>query len=119
MLLSHVQDMRKFLALPIDQKTTHNARITAKLRKELSGQLEVDEEEEENEKMKSLKQTKSKTALPKPTPERRELKMAMLKQGKWRDCTVNFKFCRILYQEILKGCCLSSVPRKHYERQQT
>ncbi|CAK6976258.1 cilia- and flagella-associated protein 100 isoform X2 [Scomber scombrus] len=74
------EEMRKFLALPIDEKTTHNARITAKLRKELSGQLEVEEEEGEKEKMKNLKQTKSKTALPKPTPERRELKMAMLKQ---------------------------------------
>ncbi|XP_062281279.1 cilia- and flagella-associated protein 100-like [Scomber scombrus] len=74
------EEMRKFLALPIDEKTTHNARITAKLRKELSGQLEVEEEEGEKEKMKNLNQTKSKTALPKPTPERRELKMAMLKQ---------------------------------------
>lgn len=72
------EEMRKFLALPIDQKTANNVRMMAKLRKELSGQPEA--EEEEKEKMKSLKQTKSKTALPKQTPGRHELKMAMMKR---------------------------------------
>lgn len=74
--------MRKFLALPIDEKMTHNARMMAKLRKEFSGQLEG--EEEGKEKMKNLKQTKSKTCLPKQTPGRHELKMAMMKRGKWK-----------------------------------
>lgn len=76
--------MRKFLALPIDEKTTHAARMMAKLKKELVEQVEeeeVDEEEEKEEKeqMKNPKQIKSRTVLPKQTPGRHELKMAMMK----------------------------------------
>uniref|UniRef100_A0A668UWG3 DUF4200 domain-containing protein n=1 Tax=Oreochromis aureus TaxID=47969 RepID=A0A668UWG3_OREAU len=59
------QEMRKFLALPIDEKTTHAARVTAKLKNELVGELEDEEEEEKkggNEKMKNLKPIKSRTS---------------------------------------------------------
>lgn len=81
--------MRKFLALPIDEKTTHAARMMAKLKRELVEQVEeeeVDEEEEKEEKeqMKNPKQIKSRTVLPKQTPGRHELKMAMMKRGEWR-----------------------------------
>ncbi|XP_037635401.1 cilia- and flagella-associated protein 100 [Sebastes umbrosus] len=72
------EEMRKFLALPIGEKTTHAARMTAKLRKELGEQVEEEEEEEEKEKMK--KQIKSRKVLPKRTHGRHELKMAMLKR---------------------------------------
>ncbi|KAL3972644.1 RNA exonuclease 1 [Sarotherodon galilaeus] len=64
------EEMRKFLALPIDEKTTHAARVTAKLKNELVGELEDEEEAEKkggNEKMKNLKPIKSRTALPKQT----------------------------------------------------
>ncbi|KAM7389379.1 hypothetical protein PAMP_023363 [Pampus punctatissimus] len=70
------EEMRKFLALPIDEKMTHNVRMKTKLRKD----LEEEEEEEEEEKMKTLKQTKRKTSLLKQTPMRHELKMAMMKR---------------------------------------
>ncbi|XP_074504005.1 cilia- and flagella-associated protein 100-like [Sebastes fasciatus] len=73
------EEMRKFLALPIGEKTTHAARMTAKLRKELREQVE-EEEEEEEEKEKMKKQIKSRTVLPKRTHGRHELKMAMLKR---------------------------------------
>ncbi|XP_069568248.1 cilia- and flagella-associated protein 100-like [Brachyistius frenatus] len=73
------EEMRKFLAQPIDQKTTHAARMMAKLKNELVGEVE-EEEEEENEKMKNLKQVRSKTVLPKPRSDRHELKMVTMKQ---------------------------------------
>uniref|UniRef100_A0A3B4Z2Z0 DUF4200 domain-containing protein n=1 Tax=Seriola lalandi dorsalis TaxID=1841481 RepID=A0A3B4Z2Z0_SERLL len=74
MLLLHAQEMRKFLALPIDKKTTHAARMMTKMKKELVGKLD-EEEEGEKEKMKNLKQIKSKTTFPKQTLSRHELKM--------------------------------------------
>ncbi|XP_035861621.1 cilia- and flagella-associated protein 100 isoform X1 [Sander lucioperca] len=81
------EEMRKFLALPIDEKTTHAARMMAKLRKELQEHVEEEEEEEEEEKkveerekMKNLKEIKSRTVVPKQTPGRHELKMAMMKR---------------------------------------
>ncbi|XP_006781923.1 cilia- and flagella-associated protein 100 [Neolamprologus brichardi] len=64
------EEMRKFLALPIDQKTTHAARVTAKLKNELVGEVEDEVEEEEkggNEKTKNLKPIKSRTVPPKQT----------------------------------------------------
>ncbi|XP_065325506.1 cilia- and flagella-associated protein 100 [Pelmatolapia mariae] len=64
------EEMRKFLALPIDEKTTHAARVTAKLKNELVGELEDEAEEEKkggNEKMKNLKPIKSRTAPTKQT----------------------------------------------------
>ncbi|XP_018524844.1 cilia- and flagella-associated protein 100 [Lates calcarifer] len=73
------EEMREFLALPIDEKTTHAARMMAKLKKKLVGELE-EEEEEEREKIKNLKPIKSKTTFPKETPTRHELKMAMMKR---------------------------------------
>ncbi|KAG7223588.1 hypothetical protein INR49_028481 [Caranx melampygus] len=73
-------EMRKFLALPIDKKTTHTARMMAKMKKELVGKLGEEEEAVEKEKVKNLKQNKSKTTFPKPTPGRHELKMAMIKR---------------------------------------
>ncbi|KAM9356779.1 cilia- and flagella-associated protein 100 [Symphorus nematophorus] len=73
------EEMRKFLALPVDEKTTHAARMMAKLKKELVEQVEEEEEEEEEKKkMKNIKQMKSRTVL--PTPARHELKMAMIKR---------------------------------------
>ncbi|XP_047441334.1 cilia- and flagella-associated protein 100-like [Mugil cephalus] len=74
------EEMRKFLALPIDEKTTHAARMMAKLKKELVGEQEEEEEEEANEKTKNLKQIKSKSVLCDLTSARREVKMAMMKQ---------------------------------------
>ncbi|XP_060934941.1 cilia- and flagella-associated protein 100 [Limanda limanda] len=73
------EEMRKFLALPIDKKTTHAVRMMAKIKKELVGDLE-EEEEEEREKMKNLKQIKAKPNVPKQTPGRHELKIAMMKR---------------------------------------
>lgn len=77
----HAQEMRKFLALPIDKKTAHTARMMAKLKKALVEQGEEEEEEEDKEqgKVKSLKQVKSGKVV--QTPARRELKMAMMKRG--------------------------------------
>ncbi|KAG8004259.1 hypothetical protein GBF38_009179 [Nibea albiflora] len=77
------EEMRKFLALPIHEKKTQTARTMAKLTKELVEQVEEDEEEqeeEEKEKMKNQKQIKSRTVLPKETPRRHQLKMAMMKR---------------------------------------
>ncbi|XP_019111485.2 cilia- and flagella-associated protein 100 isoform X2 [Larimichthys crocea] len=81
------EEMRKFLALPIHEKKTQTARTMAKLTKELVEQVEEDEEEQEQEqeeegkeKMKNQKQIKSRTVLPKETPRRHELKMAMMKR---------------------------------------
>ncbi|XP_056238833.1 cilia- and flagella-associated protein 100 [Seriola aureovittata] len=76
---SQREEMRKFLALPIDKKTTHAARMMTKMKKELVGKLD-EEEEGEKEKMKNLKQIKSKTTFPKQTLSRHELKMAMMKR---------------------------------------
>lgn len=86
-VLLRAQEMRKFLALPIDEKTTHAVRMMAKLKKELVEQVEEveEEDEEEKEKMKNRKQIQSRTVLPKQTPGRHELKMAMLKRGEWRE----------------------------------
>lgn len=75
------QEMRKFLALPIDEKTTHAARVTAKLKNELVGEVEDEAEEEKkggNEKMTNLKPIKSRTVPPKQTSGGR------MKQGKWK-----------------------------------
>ncbi|XP_030251383.1 cilia- and flagella-associated protein 100 isoform X4 [Sparus aurata] len=75
------EETRKFLALPIDKKTAHTARMMAKLKKALVEQGEEEEEEEEDkeqEKVKSLKQVKSGKVV--QTPARRELKMAMMKR---------------------------------------
>ncbi|XP_042348701.1 cilia- and flagella-associated protein 100-like [Plectropomus leopardus] len=73
------EEQRKFLALPIDEKTTHATRMMAKLGKELEEHVEG-EEEEEKEKEKIKKQIKSRTFVPKQTASRRELKMAMMKR---------------------------------------
>uniref|UniRef100_A0A3Q2QF77 DUF4200 domain-containing protein n=1 Tax=Fundulus heteroclitus TaxID=8078 RepID=A0A3Q2QF77_FUNHE len=52
--------MRKFLALPIEEKAAHAARALAKLKNELVGELEEEDgEEEKNEKKKSLRQIKT------------------------------------------------------------
>uniref|UniRef100_A0A3P9N7D7 Cilia and flagella associated protein 100 n=1 Tax=Poecilia reticulata TaxID=8081 RepID=A0A3P9N7D7_POERE len=76
------QEMRKFLALPIEEKATHAARALAKLKNELVGELE--EGEEENEKKKSLKQIRSKAAFPKQTRSTHELKITTAKGGSAR-----------------------------------
>ncbi|XP_008418038.1 cilia- and flagella-associated protein 100 isoform X2 [Poecilia reticulata] len=74
------EEMRKFLALPIEEKATHAARALAKLKNELVGELE--EGEEENEKKKSLKQIRSKAAFPKQTRSTHELKITTAKGEK-------------------------------------
>uniref|UniRef100_A0A3B3V8J7 Cilia and flagella associated protein 100 n=1 Tax=Poecilia latipinna TaxID=48699 RepID=A0A3B3V8J7_9TELE len=72
--------MRKFLALPIEEKATHAARALAKLKNELVGELE-EEGEEESEKKKSLKQIRSKAAFPKQTRSTHKLKITTAKEG--------------------------------------
>ncbi|XP_068423192.1 cilia- and flagella-associated protein 100 isoform X2 [Clinocottus analis] len=67
------EETRKLLALPIDKKMTHDARMTAQLRKEPG-------EEEEMKGMKNFKQIKSWTAPPRPTTVRHELLKAMKKR---------------------------------------
>uniref|UniRef100_A0A672GPR7 DUF4200 domain-containing protein n=1 Tax=Salarias fasciatus TaxID=181472 RepID=A0A672GPR7_SALFA len=84
----HPQEMRKFLALPIEEKTTHAARTTAKLKNELVGEEEEEEEEEEHEKAEDSKQMKSKTALPGRTSGRRELKMSTVPRRALTSVTV-------------------------------
>ncbi|MEQ2264184.1 hypothetical protein XENORESO_010012 [Xenotaenia resolanae] len=74
--------MRRFLALPIEEKSTHTARALAKLKNELVGELEEEKREEENEKKKSLKQIKSKAALLIQRPSTRELKSTTTKGEK-------------------------------------
>ncbi|XP_054890515.1 cilia- and flagella-associated protein 100-like isoform X2 [Poeciliopsis prolifica] len=76
------EEMRKFLALPIEEKATHAARALAKLKNELVGELEEEEREEEDEKKKSLKQIRSKAAFPKQTPSAHELKITTAKGEK-------------------------------------
>uniref|UniRef100_A0A3B3YP81 DUF4200 domain-containing protein n=1 Tax=Poecilia mexicana TaxID=48701 RepID=A0A3B3YP81_9TELE len=74
--------MRKFLALPIEEKATHAARALAKLKNELVGELEEEEDgEEESEKKKSLKQIRSKAAFPKQTRSTHKLKITTAKEG--------------------------------------
>lgn len=70
----YAQEKRKFLTLPIQEKT-------AKLKNELVGEVE-EEEEEGNEKKRTPEQIKSKIVLPKQTSGRHELKIAMMKGGK-------------------------------------
>ncbi|MEQ2224220.1 hypothetical protein ILYODFUR_005266 [Ilyodon furcidens] len=76
------EEMRRFLALPIEEKSTHTARALAKLKNELVGELEEEKREEENEKKKSLKQIKSKAALLIQRPSTRELKSTTTKGEK-------------------------------------
>ncbi|XP_047208910.1 cilia- and flagella-associated protein 100-like isoform X1 [Girardinichthys multiradiatus] len=78
------EEMRRFLALPIEEKSTHTARALAKLKNELVGELEEEKREEENEKKKSLKQIKSKAALLIQRPSTRELKSTTTKGAKGR-----------------------------------
>ncbi|KAM4732351.1 cilia- and flagella-associated protein 100-like [Anableps anableps] len=75
------EEMRKFLALPIEEKATHAVSAVAKLKNELVGELE-EEGKEENEKKKSLKQIKSKAVLPKQSPSIHELKITTMKGEK-------------------------------------
>ncbi|XP_016535302.1 cilia- and flagella-associated protein 100 isoform X1 [Poecilia formosa] len=75
------EEMRKFLALPIEEKATHAARALAKLKNELVGELE-EEGEEESEKKKSLKQIRSKAAFPKQTRSTHKLKITTAKEEK-------------------------------------
>ncbi|KAM9741686.1 cilia- and flagella-associated protein 100-like [Menidia menidia] len=101
--LSHKkQEMRKFLALPIQEKEAHAARMMAKLKNELVGELKEEEvqggeeeEEEENEKNKTSKQIKSKAVLPKQTSCRHELKMALMKgeniSRKTKQCLISME----------------------------
>ncbi|MED6233105.1 hypothetical protein ATANTOWER_006959 [Ataeniobius toweri] len=76
------EEMRRFLALPIEEKSTHTARALAKLKNELVGELEEEKRVEENEKKKSLKQFKSKAALLIRRPNTHELKSTTTKGEK-------------------------------------
>lgn len=83
----------------------------AKLKKDLEGGLE-----EEEEKMKNLKHGRSKATLPKQITGRHELKMAMMKRGERRgkrSYLQNFKTSTCVSHH-----CLYSVPRELYEREQ-
>uniref|UniRef100_H2M083 DUF4200 domain-containing protein n=1 Tax=Oryzias latipes TaxID=8090 RepID=H2M083_ORYLA len=71
--------MRKYLALPIGEKTSHTARMRAKLKNELVG--DPKEEEEEKEKKRTLKQSKSNMTVPEQTSGKRELKVFPMKRG--------------------------------------
>ncbi|XP_026186496.1 uncharacterized protein LOC113144556 [Mastacembelus armatus] len=73
----HKEEKHRFLTLPIDEKTTHTSHKMAKLKSEVVGELE---EQEKKDKIKNPKYIKSKTALPKRTSGRHELKMAMMKR---------------------------------------
>lgn len=72
--------MRKYLALPIGEKTSHAARMRAKLKNELVGEPE----EEEEEKKRTLKQSKSNTGVNKQASGKRDLKLFPVKRGKKR-----------------------------------
>ncbi|XP_040029538.2 cilia- and flagella-associated protein 100 [Gasterosteus aculeatus] len=67
------EEMHKFLALPIDEKTSRDARMVAMLRQELG--------EQEEEEMKNLRQVKSRTVLHQQTAIRSERKRAMMEQN--------------------------------------
>ncbi|KAM8908333.1 cilia- and flagella-associated protein 100 isoform 1-T2 [Spinachia spinachia] len=67
------EEIHKFLALPINEKTTLNARMLAMLRQELG-------EQEEEEDMENLTQVKSRTVLHQQTTIRYELKRAMIRR---------------------------------------
>lgn len=67
--------------MPNDEEMSHTARMMAKPETEMVKQVE----EEEKERMKSVKQIKNRTVLPKQTPSRHELKMAMMKRGECRE----------------------------------
>lgn len=71
--------MRKFLALPIEGKTTHVARKMTKPKN-----AQVEELKEKNEREKVLNQIKSKMVIPKQRSSKHELKITMLKGGKRR-----------------------------------
>ncbi|XP_078810609.1 uncharacterized protein LOC101158036 [Oryzias latipes] len=72
------EEMRKYLALPIGEKTSHTARMRAKLKNELVG--DPKEEEEEKEKKRTLKQSKSNMTVPEQTSGKRELKVFPMKR---------------------------------------
>lgn len=76
---SFAQEMRKYLALPIGEKTSHTPRMRAKLKNELVG--DPKEEEEEKEKKRTLKQSKSNMTVPEQTSGKRELKVFPMKRG--------------------------------------
>ncbi|XP_024139473.1 cilia- and flagella-associated protein 100 isoform X2 [Oryzias melastigma] len=70
------EEMRKYLALPIGEKTSHAARMRAKLKNELVGEPE----EEEEEKKRTLKQSKSNTGVTKQASGKRDLKLFPVKR---------------------------------------
>lgn len=75
-VLFHAQEIRKSLVFPTEEMA-RSARMTAKPGNERGNQVKKQEEG----KMKTVKQIKSRTALPKQTSSRQELKMAMMKSG--------------------------------------
>lgn len=100
------QEKHKFLALPIDEKASHAARKMAKMKIELKGELEEEEE------MKPIQHVKRKEALhPKQITGRHELKMTAMKRGE-----SNVASCS--YLQPLHMLPLSSVLRKLYQREQ-
>ncbi|XP_067374988.1 AP-1 complex-associated regulatory protein isoform X1 [Channa argus] len=67
------EELRKFLALPINEKTTHAEQMRAKLKKELVGA-------QGEEEVKMPEHVKSKGIRPKQITGKRELKIAMMKR---------------------------------------
>uniref|UniRef100_A0A8C7YHQ8 Cilia and flagella associated protein 100 n=1 Tax=Oryzias sinensis TaxID=183150 RepID=A0A8C7YHQ8_9TELE len=100
------EEMRKYLALPIGEKTSHTARMRAKLKNELVG--DPKEEEEEKEKKRTLKQSKSNLTVPEQTSGKRELKVFPMKrgmkgkQGKVTSIKCHSKVCFVLTENITK-----------------
>lgn len=75
------QEMRDFLSLSIGEKSAR-ASQAKKTRDKETLLDDEDKEQEENEKTNPIKLSKNKTALPKQTAARRELKKMLMKRGK-------------------------------------
>lgn len=98
-VLLYAQELCKFLALRV-----------AKMTEELTGQMM--EEEEEREKLKIPQQIKNNTALPKQTQDSPDLKMSVIKQGRWWQnresehvkCWTTFKALLLPWKVCLLQC---------------
>ncbi|KAM8848261.1 cilia- and flagella-associated protein 100 isoform 2-T2 [Synchiropus picturatus] len=74
------EERRRFLNLPVSEKTYQTTRMMSALKKELLKELN-EEEEVDQELGKTRQQGKNKKALPVQTPARHMLKMDMMKQS--------------------------------------
>ncbi|KAM9795463.1 cilia- and flagella-associated protein 100 [Neosynchiropus ocellatus] len=74
------EERRRFLTLPVSEKTYQTTRMMSTLKKELLKELN-EEEGEDQELMKTRRQGKNKKALPVQTAARQMLKMDMMKHS--------------------------------------